>query len=150
MQRIGFVVYPDFQMIGFAAATVFEVANIVNGEAIYEVNTISESGGRVSSSGVMAVDSEAFRRPHYDMLIVCGGTDLPEASVKLLPSLRTRAKSVRRIVSICTGAIILAEAGSLKGRRATTHWLMARQLQSRYPDVTVEEDRIFIVDGPPI
>jgi hypothetical protein len=54
------------------------------------VNTISESGGRVSSFGEMAVDSEAFRRPHYDTLVVCGGTDL--------------------IASICTAAFILAEA----------------------------------------
>jgi len=56
--------------------------------------------------------------------------------------------SSRRIASICTGAFVLAEAGLLNGRRATTHWLLARELQNRFPEVTVEEDRIFIVDGP--
>jgi len=52
------------------------------------------------------------------------------------------------VTSICTGAFVLAEAGLLNGRRATTHWYYARELQARFPEVKVEEDRIFIVDGP--
>jgi len=52
------------------------------------------------------------------------------------------------VTSICTGAFILAEAGLLRGRRATTHWFYARELQRRFPEITVEEDRIFIIDGP--
>ena len=51
------------------------------------------------------------------------------------------------MAAICTGAFILAEAGLLDGRRATTHWFYARDLQARYPQVKVEEDRIFIIDG---
>jgi transcriptional regulator GlxA family with amidase domain len=54
----------------------------------------------------------------------------------------------RRIASTCTGAFVLAEAGLLDGRRATTHWHRARELQTRFPKVKVEEDRIFIIDGP--
>jgi transcriptional regulator GlxA family with amidase domain len=54
----------------------------------------------------------------------------------------------RRIASICTGAFVLAEAGVLDDRRATTHWLYARELKNRFPRVKVEEDRIFIIDGP--
>src|SRR5260370_36226795 len=53
-----------------------------------------------------------------------------------------------RIASTCTGAFVLAEAGLLDGRRATTHWHRARELQARFPKVKVEEDRIFIIDGP--
>jgi transcriptional regulator GlxA family with amidase domain len=53
----------------------------------------------------------------------------------------------RRIAAPCTGAFMLAEAGILDGRRVTTHWAFARELQTRYPKVKVEEDRIFIVDG---
>ena len=52
------------------------------------------------------------------------------------------------MASTCTGAFVLAEAGLLDGRRATTHWGAARKLQARFPKVKVEEDRIFIVDGP--
>ena len=54
----------------------------------------------------------------------------------------------RRVAATCTGAFVLAEAGLLDGRRATTHWNAARKLQARFPKVKVEEDRIFIVDGP--
>jgi transcriptional regulator GlxA family with amidase domain len=54
----------------------------------------------------------------------------------------------RRVAATCTGAFILAEAGLLDGRHATTHWYHARDLQARYPKIKVEEDRIFIVDGP--
>jgi transcriptional regulator GlxA family with amidase domain len=54
----------------------------------------------------------------------------------------------RRVASTCVGAFVLAEAGLLDGRRATTHWHRARELQARFPKVRVEEDRIFIIDGP--
>jgi transcriptional regulator GlxA family with amidase domain len=53
----------------------------------------------------------------------------------------------RRTTSICTGAFVLAEAGILDGRHATTHWYHARELQRRFPDTRIDEDRIFIVDG---
>jgi transcriptional regulator GlxA family with amidase domain len=56
--------------------------------------------------------------------------------------------STRRIASICIGAFTLAQAGLLDGRRATTHWLYGRELQSRFPKIRVEIDRIFIADGP--
>src|ERR1700709_2612961 len=56
--------------------------------------------------------------------------------------------STRRVASVCAGAFVLAEAGVLDGRRATTHWSYARELQARYPKIAVDEDRIYIVDGP--
>jgi transcriptional regulator GlxA family with amidase domain len=57
-------------------------------------------------------------------------------------------KRHRRIAAICTGAFVLAEAGLLNGRRATTHWMHARDMQQQFPDVKMDEDRIFINDGP--
>jgi transcriptional regulator GlxA family with amidase domain len=62
--------------------------------------------------------------------------------------LRAALPESRRMAAICTGAFVLAEAGLLDGRRATTHWAFARDLQARFPEVKVEEDRIFIIDGP--
>jgi transcriptional regulator GlxA family with amidase domain len=61
---------------------------------------------------------------------------------------RSALQVSRRVAAPCTGAFILAEAGLLEGRRATTHWYFARDLQARFPQVKVEEDRIFIIDGP--
>ena len=57
------------------------------------------------------------------------------------------ATTSRRIASVCTGAFLLGEAGLLDGRRVTTHWLHARDLQAQFPEAHVEEDRIFIIDG---
>jgi transcriptional regulator GlxA family with amidase domain len=57
-------------------------------------------------------------------------------------------RQARRVTSICTGAFALAEAGLLDGRRATTHWGFAQELQKRHPLIQVQPDRIFINDGP--
>jgi len=57
-------------------------------------------------------------------------------------------KLSRRVTSICTGAFVLAEAGLLDGRRATTHWYYAQDLRRRFPNIKIEDDRIFIIDGP--
>ena len=66
----------------------------------------------------------------------------------VLAYVRRSAETARRTASICTGAFVLAEAGLLDGRRATTHWHYAHDLRTRFPSVTVDEDRIFIADGP--
>lgn len=66
----------------------------------------------------------------------------------LIAYLREAGDRCRRVASICTGAFMLAEAGLLDGRRATTHWLFARDLQGRFPKIKMEQDRIFIIDGP--
>jgi len=149
MHRIGFVVFEGFQTMSIAALSVFEYANVMKGKAIYEIHTISEHGGLVRSSTGMVVDSKPFGDLTYDTVLVGGGASIIEhAPPTLLEFMRRSAKRSRRVASICTGTFILAEAGLLDGRRATTHWLYARDLASRYPGVEMEEDRIFIVDGP--
>jgi transcriptional regulator GlxA family with amidase domain len=65
----------------------------------------------------------------------------------LIKWIQTMAPRARRIVSICTGAFSLAEAGILDGKRATTHWLRVEEFSRRYPEVIVEADSIFVVDG---
>ncbi len=75
------------------------------------------------------------------------GTEIEPVSPGLVAFARHALKASRRVAAPCTGAFILAESGLLDGRRATTHWVFARQLRERFPEVRVEEDRIFIVDG---
>jgi transcriptional regulator GlxA family with amidase domain len=149
MQRIGFIVTEGFQMLGLAAQTVFEYANMSAKKAVYEVRVLSEKGRPVHSSMGMALQTERFSGMRFDTLIF-GGTN--EATPPITPGLlnfaRRGLKTSRRVASICTGAFILADAGLLDGRRATTHWAFSRELQTRFPKVTVEGDRIFIVDGP--
>lgn len=146
--RIGFVIYPGFQMMSLAAGSVFEFANICAGEQIYELVTVSERGGAVRSSTGMAVESVPFAGQDFDTVLVGGGVEVPRPSDGLRAWIADRLPAVRRLGAICTGAFVLAESGVLNGRRATTHWLLARELATRFPAIQVEEDRIFVIDGP--
>ena len=148
MQRIGFVCTPGFQLMAFAATSVFEFANHARGEPLYDLHVLSEAGGCIKSSIGVAVASEPFGDPAFDTLIVSGGDNVRTPSPAVVAFIRKAATRSRRIASICTGAFVLAEAGLLDGRRATTHWQSARDLQALYPKVKMDEDRIFVVDGP--
>jgi transcriptional regulator GlxA family with amidase domain len=148
MLRTAFVVSPGFQMMGFAAMSVFEMANFTAGRKLYDIHLLSETGGAVPSSLGVAIDTRPFRKPAFDTLIVGGLLEPLPSSDRLVAFVRSALPACRRIASICTGALVLAEAGLLDGRRITTHWLIARDLQARFPKVRMQEDRIFIIDGP--
>jgi transcriptional regulator GlxA family with amidase domain len=146
MQRIGFVLFEGFHVITFAAIAVFEVANKTLGEARYDVRLLSETGGLVRSSVGAMVQTEPFPESRFDTLIIGGGAELIAPSPAMLDFVRNAPRIARRVASTCMGAFTLAEAGLLDGRKATTHWLLAKQLQKRFPNVKVEEDRIYIED----
>lgn len=148
MQRIGFVVFPGFQVMSCAVMTVFELANRTMGEPVYEVRLLSEAGGSVRTSIGVSVAAEPFTEADFDTLIICGSVVIEPSTPGLIKFVRQALARCRRVAATCTGAFILAEAGLLDGRRATTHWYHARNLQARFPKAKVEQDRIFIVDGP--
>jgi transcriptional regulator GlxA family with amidase domain len=145
VQRIGFVVSPGFRMMSFAVASVFEFANVEMSEPVYDVHLLSETGGSVRTSIGVSVATEPFDDTNFDTLIVGRGTQPPTPG--LIEFVRRAPGRCRRVATTCLGAFVLAEAGLLDGRRATTHWHRARDLQARFPKVKVEEDRIFIIDG---
>lgn len=147
MQRIGLVAVPDFQVMSLAALSAFEFANISAGEPLYKFEMLSEHGGRIASSLGIPVDTRPFGDPAFDTLIISGGTGRVETSAGLIAFAQAAHAASRRIASICTGAFALAEAGLLDGKRATTHWILARELERDFPKVKVEDDRIFIIDG---
>lgn len=146
MQRIGFVVSSGFQVMTFAVASVFEFANTETGEPVYDVRLLSETGGSIRASIGMSVATERFDGTNFDTLIFGRGTQPPTTG--LIEFARQAPVRCRRVAATCLGAFILAEAGLLDGRRATTHWNRARDLQARFPNVRVNADRIFIIDGP--
>jgi len=148
MHTIGLIVYPAFSPMNFAATSVFETANWKVGSAAYEVTLVSEHGGPVATSLGSEIQTSSFKRRTFDTLIVAGSIAAPAATPGLLNYLRSAVHRSRRIASICTGALVLAEAGLLDGRRATTHWHFARNMKRRYPKIAVDEDRIFTIDGP--
>lgn len=147
MHRVGLLVYPGFQSLALAVATAFEYANLMNAEVAYEFSVVSEHGGAIASSQGFAVHSEAWGDTVFDTLIVSGDNECRLPAATLLDYVRESASRSRRIASICTGAFVLAEAGVLDGRKATTHWFHARAFEQRYPQVQLEEDRIFVKDG---
>jgi transcriptional regulator GlxA family with amidase domain len=146
MQRIGFVLSPGFQVMSFAALSVFEYANKEMGEPVYDVRLLSETGGLMRSSIGVSVATERFDDTTFDTLFFSRGTE--PSTPGLIEFFRQAPERCRRVAATCIGAFILAEAGLLDGRRATTHWNRARDLQVRFPKVKVEADRIFVVDGP--
>lgn len=148
MQSIGFVVFPNFQVMSFAVITVFEIANLVAKDTIYSVSLLSEHGGLVRSSAGFSVETEAFGEKVFDTVMIGAGTEIEPSTPALLDFVHRAMRTSRRVAAPCTGAFILAEAGVLDGRRATTHWAFARELQKHFPRLKVEEDRIFIIDGP--
>ena len=148
MQRIGFTVSAGFQTMSLAVISVFEFANMEIGKPAYDVHLLSENGGSIRTSMGMSITAEPFDDTNFDTLIVGGTTMIEPSTPGLIKFVRQALGRYRRIAATCTGAFILAEAGVLDGRRATTHWYHARDLQARFPKVKVEEDRIFIVDGP--
>lgn len=148
MQRIGFMVLPGFQMMSVGVLAVFEIANWEIGEPVYDVHLLSETGGSIRSSIGIGVATEPFDDAHFDTLMVGGSAVAGSVTPGVIKFLRQALERCRRVASTCVGAFVLAEAGLLDGRRATTHWYRARELQARFPKVKVEEDRIFIIDGP--
>ncbi|MFM0037956.1 GlxA family transcriptional regulator [Paraburkholderia strydomiana] len=148
MHTIGFVVFPNFYLLGLAAVTAFELANVVLEARAYDVAVLSEHGGLVVSSAGIRVETVAFSDATFDTVMFGSGVELDMVSSPLTAFVRRALTTSRRIAAPCTGAFILAEAGALDGRRATTHWRFAHELQRRFPKVAVEDDQIFIVDGP--
>lgn len=148
MRKIGLILYPAFSPMNFGVTSVFEAANWKVESAAYELMLVSEKGGLVETSLGYKIQTSTFLRRTFDTILVAGSITPPEATPGLLRYLRSTVRRSRRIASICSGALILAESGLLDGRRATTHWQFAGIMQRDYPKIAVQEDRIFTRDGP--
>jgi transcriptional regulator GlxA family with amidase domain len=147
---IGVLVFPDFQLLDAAGPiSVFEIANRLAGNAP-PIKVMAVTPGPVrSSSGVEMLARGIKPSGAITTLIVAGGWGVRAASTcdKTLSLVRGMVKRGVRVASVCSGAYILAEAGVLDGRRATTHWQRTRHFLSAYPKVKLEPDRIFVRDG---
>ena len=146
MQGIGFVLFDGFHVITFTSMAAFEIANQALDEPRYDVRLLSEKGGLVRSSMGALIQTEPFSDESFDTLIVASGEDVFDQSPSLLDFVRKAPEMARRVASTCLGTFVLAQAGILDGRRATTHWLFASRLQAQFPNVKVEQDRIFVED----
>jgi len=147
---IGVLVFPGFQLLDAAGPiSVFEIAARFAGRPA-SIKVLAVTPGPVrSSSGVELLARSLRPLGPISTLVVAGGEGVQTAATcqKTLAFVRAIAKRSVRIASVCSGAYILAEAGVLDGRRATTHWQRTRHFLSAYPKIKLEPDRIFVRDG---
>src|SRR5690349_12238370 len=144
------VVFDDVTMLDVAgAAEVFAEANRFGGD--YDIKTASVDGRDVRTSiGIrLGVTTSIAAVESADTVLVAGSDHFPARAIDpaLVEAVKSVAARTRRLGSICTGSFILAQAGLLSGRRATTHWRNVRSLARAYPDITVEPDALFVRDG---
>ena len=147
---IGVLIFPDFQLLDAAGPiSVFEIAARSAGIAP-SIKVMAATPGPVrSSSGAEMLARDLNPSGAISTLIVAGGEGVrtPAACEKTLAFVRAIAKRGGRVASVCSGAYVLAEAGLLDGRRATTHWGRTRHFLRAYPKVKLEADQIFVRDG---
>jgi len=148
MNTIGFLLSPGFQLLDFAGpASAFEAANDQLENPAYRLSVLAADEGTVTNSLGIATAAASLNNAALATLVVVGGRIDPPLSAGTLSRIVEASSRCRRVASVCTGAFILAAAGLLDGRRATTHWRYAPRLQREYPSIRVEADRIFCRDG---
>ena len=152
-RRVAVIAFPDVQSLDVAGPVeVFAAANEHERRREYAITLATSSGEAVrTSSGLTLVPDAAVSelRGPVDTLVVAGGTGTPGAvaDAALVRAVQRLAGRARRVASVCSGAFVLAEAGLLEGRRATTHWSACDLLARLYPGVDVDPDPIYTRDG---
>lgn len=150
-RRIGILIFPEFQLLDAAGPiAAFEEAAREADPSFYRLQIIARAAGPVVSSSGAALVADGFDQAEcLDTLVVAGGLGTRElVRCEVTQAfIRGVAGAARRVTSVCSGAFLLAAAGLLDGRRATTHWRAAREFARLFPRVTVEPDRIFVRDG---
>jgi transcriptional regulator GlxA family with amidase domain len=145
------VAFPDVQALDVVGPLeVFAMANRHSPDPAYATALVSAAGRPITtSSGLQLATERISTRGPVDTLMVAGGdgTAAAMADDRLVAWLRTAAASARRVTSVCSGAFLLAQAGLLDGRRATTHWSVCETLARLFPAVEVDADPIYVRDG---
>jgi transcriptional regulator GlxA family with amidase domain len=157
-RQVAILLYPGVQSLDVTGPLeVFSGANSLLQEtrgrdAGYEITLLARRRGALRTSSGLALlpDATLTETPRQlDTLIVPGGAGQAFASCDsaTIDWIAGSSRSARRTASVCTGAFLLAAAGLLDGRRATTHWAFAQELQRRHPEVLVDPEPIFVRDG---
>jgi transcriptional regulator GlxA family with amidase domain len=154
------VIEPRIVIVGFHSAQILDIAGPLEVFSTasrflpiprYVTELVSTDGGPVLSSSGLEFATTAITEVlgHVDTLVVSGGRDmeLAVADPKLVTNIRRLADQSRRVTSVCSGAFLLAAAGLLDDRRATTHWAECALLEQNFPKVSVEPDAIYVNDG---
>ncbi|WP_394771377.1 GlxA family transcriptional regulator [Lacisediminihabitans sp.] len=150
--RIVIVGFPSAQILDITGPLeVFSTASRFLAIPRYDTRLVSTHGGPVLSTSGLEFATTPIDEVvgEIDTLVVSGGRDMDDAArdSKLVDNIRRLASQSRRVTSVCSGAFLLAAAGLLDGRRATTHWAECDMLARAYPEVSIEPDSIYVQDG---
>ena len=156
-KRVGILVFPDVEVLDFCGPfEVFSVTRLDDDRrredpSPFEVFLVAEGPGPIITTGGMKVmpDHTLESCPKLDVLVVPGGwgTRAEMKNARLVAWIAERAKQVETLTSVCTGSMLLGQAGLLGGRHATTHWRALEWMREAFPAVTVEEKLHVVEDG---
>ena len=156
-KRVGILIFHDVEVLDFAGP--FEVLSVTRLDEArrreepspFEVLLVADQAGPVTTTGGMQVIPHHTLEscPPLDILVVPGGwgTRTEIKNARLLAWIKERARQVETLTSVCTGSMLLGQAGLLDGRRATTHWRSLPWMRESFPAVTVEEKLHVVEDG---
>lgn len=148
-RTVAFFVYPGFVLLDLSGPLEAFAAAESAAPGTYRLVVLSLSGGEVASSTGLPVATGTASEGSFDTLVVVGDFSLAHATADRVAVewIRRASGRARRTASVCMGAFLLAASGLLDERQATTHWLYAQALRSRFPAIKVDGDRLFISDG---
>jgi transcriptional regulator GlxA family with amidase domain len=153
----GILVFPDVEVLDFTGP--FEVLSVTRlgaerpreGCSPFDVFLVAEEAGPVRATGGLRVvpDHTLEACPRLDLLIVPGGWGTREqiGNTRLLEWIARTTENTRLVASVCTGSFLLAAAGLLRGKRATTHWSSLDRFRAAFPDTTVVDSKHWVEDG---
>ncbi|GED72869.1 AraC family transcriptional regulator [Brevibacillus reuszeri] len=151
--RVGIFLFDDVEVLDFAGPfEVFSVTELENGHQPFLVETVSEKGNIVIACNGLKVqpDYSFDTAPPFDLLIIPGGIGAKEREIHnehVIKWITNQMESVQLMTSVCTGALLLAKAGLLKDKMATTHWASLDRLEKEFPQVLVQREVKFVDEG---
>lgn len=147
---VGIFLFDDVEVLDFTGPfEVFSVTVLDNGDKPFDVKTISETGNCIIARNGLKVEPDySFENmPSFDILIIPGGLGAREREIhndKVINWIKNEMENVQLITSVCTGALLLAKAGLLKDKKATTHWASLDRLEKEFPEVKVQREVKFV------
>lgn len=142
--KVGIFLFDEVEVLDFAGPfEVFSVTALENGFKPFVVKTISEKGNLiVARNGLKVQPDYSFdNMPIFDIFIIPGGLGAREREIqndRVINWIDNEMKNVQLMTSVCTGALLLAKAGLLKGKRATTHWASLERFETEFPEFKVQ------------
>lgn len=152
-RSVGIFLFDEVEVLDFAGPfEVFSVTALSDGSKPFSVKTISEKGNMIQARNGLKVqpDYRLDQMPQMDILVIPGGYGARETEIHnehVIRWIAGQMSKVELMTSVCTGALLLAKAGLLDGRKATTHWASIERMKKDFPEVSVQQDVKFVDEG---